>query len=239
MISIKKNESPKLPICEMVCDKPLHPKLDNFELTKFMNSHETNLLIGKPRSGKTSLLYSLFKSPQLFKKVFHNVYLFQPSNSRASMKDNYFDALPDDQKFQELTFENLSTVMNQIKNEDPDYNNCIIFDDMTAYLKNPSTLNLLRELIFNRRHYRCSIFFLVQTWKSIHPDIRKLFSNVFVFKVSKQELKTIFEEIVEGKDDYISDISQLVYSEPYKFLFINTGSQRLFDGFDEILFSDD
>ncbi len=104
-ITIKQNIKPNLSHCEMICDKGLHPKLNEFELTKFMNSHETNLLIGRPGSGKTSLLYSLFKSRSLFNKVFHNIYLFQPSHSRASMKDNLFDKIPDNQKFNELTFD--------------------------------------------------------------------------------------------------------------------------------------
>ena len=29
MISIKTNKKPILPSCEMLCDKKLHPKLDN------------------------------------------------------------------------------------------------------------------------------------------------------------------------------------------------------------------
>lgn len=239
MISIKENESPPLTKCEMICDTGLHNKLNEYELTRFMNSHETNLFIGRPASGKTSLLYSFFKSPKLFRKVYHNIYLFQPSHSRASMKDKLFDKIPEDQKFDELTFDNLNDVMNRIKGEDPKYNNCIIFDDMTAYLKNPETKKLLKELIFNRRHLRCSIFFLVQTWFSIEKDIRKLFSNVFVFRVSKNELQQIFSEIVESKEKYINEIAKMVYNEPYKYLFINVNTQRLFDGWNELIFNED
>ncbi len=155
------------------------------------------------------------------------------------MKDNLFDKIPDDQKFDELTFENLETVLNTIKNEDNKYNNCIIFDDMTAYLKNPDTLKLLKEMIFNRRHLRLSIFFLVQTWYSVNKDIRKLFSNIFIFRVNKNELKTIFEETVESKEKYINEISKIVFDEPYNYLMININSQRLFKNFDELIFNDE
>lgn len=235
MIKIIKNDCPNLKVCKMLCDDGLNPKLNNYELTKFMNSHETNLFIGRPRSGKTSLLYSIFKSPKLFNKVFHNIFLFQPSNSRASMEDKLFDKIPDNQKYDELTFDNLSEVMQTIETEDKKYNNCIIFDDMTAYLKNAETLQLLKELIFNRRHLRCSIFFLVQTWLSIPKDIRKMFSNVFIFKVSKEEMKTITKEIIESKEKYMDDICQIVFNEKYKFLFCNVESQRLFDCWNEII----
>ena len=234
-LRIKKNDSPALKTLEMLCDGGLADKLNNYDLTTFMNTHSTNLFIGRPGSGKTSLLYSFFKSKELFAKVYHNIFLFQPSASRSSMKDKLFDKLPDENKYEELSFENLNDVMTRIKDEDKEYNNCIIFDDMGAYLKNKETKQLLKELIYNRRHLRTSIFFLVQTYLSIEKDIRKLFSNIFLFKVSKKELETIFEEVVEREKDNILPISRLVYDKPYEYLFINTDTGRLFKKFDEIL----
>jgi hypothetical protein len=76
---IIQNKKPDLPHCVMKCDKPLAEHLDKYEITKFMNSHSINLLIGKPGSGKTSLLYSLFKAKgkkKIFKKVFNNLYFY-------------------------------------------------------------------------------------------------------------------------------------------------------------------
>ena len=238
-ITLKKNDSPDLATCQMICDGGLHPKLDNYELTKFLNSHETNLMIGRPDSCMTSLLYCFFKSPKIYRKVFHNIYLFQPSHSRASMKDNIFEKIPEEQTHEELNYENLNTVMETIKAEDKKYNNCIIFDDCTASLKNQDVKKLLKELIFNRRHLRTTIIFLVQTWYSIEKDIRKLFSNIFCFRVAKQELSAICDEVVESKAKYMNDISKMVFDKPYKYLFINVNSQRLFDGFDELIFEEE
>ena len=241
MITIQKNKKPKLKACEMICDKELNSKLNKYELTKFLNAHTTNLLIGKPRSGKTSLLYSLFQSSRCLKKCFHNIYLFQPSHSRGSMKDKLFDKLPDDQKYEELDYESLDEVMDRIKMSDPDHNNCIIFDDMTVYLKDYHVEKLLKELVFNRRHLRTSIFFLCQTYISVPKDLRKLFSNLFIFRVNKNELKLIFEEQIEDKTkvNLISEITKLVFDRPFQFLFINTDTQRFFKNFDELLFKDD
>ena len=241
MITIQKNKKPKLKACEMICDKELNAKLNKYELTKFLNAHTTNLLIGKPRSGKTSLLYSLFQTSKCLKKCFHNIYLFQPSHSRGSMKDKLFDKLPDDQKYEELDYESLDEVMDRIKMSDPEHNNCIIFDDMTAYLKDYHVEKLLKELVFNRRHLRTSIFFLCQTYISVPKDLRKLFSNLFIFRVNKNELKLIFEEQIEDKTkvNLISEITKLVFDRPFQFLFINTDTQRFFKNFDELLFKDD
>ena len=231
-------KKPKIVPPEMVCDKPLAKKLDNFELTSYLNSHSTNLLLGKPKSGKSSLMWSFLKSPKILNKVFNNVYLFQPSHSRASIKNDIFKKHPKDKKFDELTFDNFMEVIERIKATDKKENNCIIFDDMSAYLKNKQTLQLFKELIFNRRHLRCSIYFLNQTFFSVPKELRRLFSNMFIFKCSKNELDNVFTEVVE--DDNIKkllpSIMRVVYDKPYQFLFINLDNQKFYKGFDRIKF---
>jgi hypothetical protein len=152
------------------------------------------------------------------------------------MKDNIFMKLPDDQKFEELTFENLEYVKNNL---DSDENTCLIFDDMGAYLKNNETKQLLKELIMNRRHLHLSIFFLVQTYLSIERDVRKLFSNVFIFRCSKKEMELIADELIEQKKEHLNEIVKIVFNKPYQYLFINTDSQRIFNGFDELIIDDD
>jgi hypothetical protein len=231
MLSIKENKKPHLKVCEMICDKGLDPKLNNYDLTSFLNNHSTTLFIGKPSSGKTSLLYSFFKSREIFKNTFDKIFLFQPEQSRASMKDKLFDKIPDEQKYNELNLENLNDVEDNLS----EYNNVILMDDMASSLKNADIKKKLKELVFNRRHKHLSIIFLVQTYLSIEKDIRKLFSNLFIFKSSKKEMETIFDELIELPKDYILPIMKVVYDKPYQYLFINTDTQRLFKNFDEIL----
>ena len=241
MIKIKKNISPDLPICKMVCDGDLSDDLNKYELTKFLNKHSMNLIIGRPGSGKSSLLWSLFKSTgknKILKGVYSSIYVFQPAQSQQSMKDNIFSVLPDDQKFNELTYDDLNYVSERIKaDSEQGFTSCIIFDDMGAYLKNKDTLKLFKELAFNRRHLKLSMFFLVQTWYSVLKDIRRLWSNIFVFKVSKDELKNIFDEVVEEKKEIASEISKTVYDKANNYLFINIDSGRLFKNFDELIIS--
>ena len=74
MISIKMNKTSVLPQCKFLCDGKLDKKLDKYELTSFLNCHSTTLFIGKLRSGKTSLLYLLFKCKKLFKQCFDNIF---------------------------------------------------------------------------------------------------------------------------------------------------------------------
>lgn len=239
-ITIKVNDKPELPICKMMCDAELHPKLNKYELTKFLNAHSTNLIVGLPGQGKTNLMYQLMKSKHLLNKVYDKIYLFQPAESRVSMKDKLFDQLPEDQKFNELSFENLSIVNDALcGGSDTDFceeNSCIIFDDMGSHLKDPEIKKLLKEMIMNRRHKHCSIFFLVQTYFSIEKDMRRLFSNLFIFRVNKSTMENIFEEVVEEHKKSVDDIIKIVYNKPYQYLFINVTSQRLFKGFDELIF---
>jgi hypothetical protein len=233
---IKKNDCPNLTKCVMNCDEGLHDKLNDYELTKFLNSHSTNLLIGRPRSGKTSLLYSFFKSNKILKRCFHTIYIFQPKQSRASMSDKLFDSLPEDQIYDELNYENLQNVLERIRlDADEGFNSAIIFDDQTAYLKNKETLKLFKELIFNRRHLHTSLYFCVQTWFSVPKDLRRLWSNIFIFKTTKEELNNIWEEVIEQRKELIDDVRKLVYDKPYQYLFVNVDTQRLFKNFDEII----
>ena len=44
MISIKKNRAPILPQCKFLCDSKLDQKLDDYELTKFLNCDVTQQL---------------------------------------------------------------------------------------------------------------------------------------------------------------------------------------------------
>ena len=109
---------------------------------------------------------------------------------------------------------------------------------MGAYLKNNETKKILKELIMNRRHLHLSIFFLVQTYMSVERDVRKLFSNCFIFRCSKKEMETIADELIEQKKEYLPEIIKLVYDKPFQYLFINTDTQRTFKDFDEIIIED-
>jgi GTPase SAR1 family protein len=199
-----------------------------------------NLFLGPPRSGKTSLLYSFFKSSKILKNCFHAIYVFQPKVSRASMQDKIFDSLPDDQLYDELSYENLQEVMERIKlDADEGFNSAILIDDQSAYLKNKDTMKLFKELVWNRRHLHVSCFFCVQSWFSVPKELRRVWTNVFIFKVNKQQLSDIWEEIVEQPKELIDKIRKLVFDKPHQYLFINVENQRMFKNFDEIVFDTD
>lgn len=230
MITVKKNQAPKLPVCKMMCDGGLHEKLNDYELTKHINTHQVTVVVGSPGSGKTSMLYSLFKSKAMLKKVYDKIFVFMPSASQASMKDNIFGQLPESQRFEEITEETLDMAQSQFEGT-----NAIIIDDMTVYLKDKDVQKRLREWAFNRRHMGLSIFILTQSWNAVPLSIRKVFNNAFIFKVGKKEMELVFKEMIESHEDKVGQIMKLVYDAPHRFLFVNFSSQRFFKNWDELL----
>ena len=240
-MNIVKLAKPKITPPLITCDTDLHPKLNKYELTSYLNRHSTNLLIGSPGSGKSSLMWAMLKDKKLLNRVYHNIFLFQPSHSRSSIKNDIFKKHDKDKMFDELTYDNLDEVIKRIKGTPAEENNVIIFDDMASYLKNKETLKLFKELIFNRRHLHTSIYFLNQTFYSVPKELRRLFSNMFIFKVSKDEMKNIFDENVENEfvKNLMPEISKVVYSKPFSYLFINTDNQKFYKQFDRIDFNED
>lgn len=247
-ITIKESKKPEFKVSKMACDTKLDNTgmLDKYEITKFLNGNSTNLIIGRPQSGKTALTHSFFKNARdhngepfrIFKKRFENIFYFCPVQSMLSVKNNLFDKLPAEKIFHELTPENLEMVVNYIKAEPKEHKNCIIIDDMAAYLKDNE--RILKELFMNKRHYGLTILCISQTWFSVPKEIRRLFDNLWTFKISKNENTNIYNEVVESKEKYADEISKIIFNEPYKFMFININSQRIFNGWDgELLFPDD
>lgn len=248
-IKLIKNKRPELPVCKMMCDVKINKTLDDYKLTTFLNRSQSTAIIGRPGSGKTSLLYALFKNknPALLRDAYHNIFLFQPKESGNSMSDNIFEKnLPPENLFYELTEDTLQSVFDRIKedNESEEYegvlHHAIIFDDQTAHLRdNPKIKSILNELLFNRRHLHVSLFFIVQTFKSIEPSIRKLIDNYFLYKTNKQALEQIASEVIEIQSKYVIPLSNLVYDAKFNFLFINVETKTLMKNWDTIVIEED
>ena len=78
-------------------------------------------------------------------------------------------------------------------------------------------------------------FILLQTWKSAPFEIRRLYDNIILFKVSANEMDTIMTEAMPQYKQYSQDIQKIVYNKPHQYLAINTGTGRIFKGYDELI----
>ena len=118
-------------------------------------------------------------------------------------------------------------------------NTLLILDDEGASLKDNTIQKVLKTIIYNRRHLKCKIVMLIQSYKPSPLDIRKLVTNIFMFKPSKMEFETLFHELFEQYKDLTIEIMKLVFTEPHKYLMLNVDSQKIYNGFDEIIINND
>jgi len=204
------------------------------------------LIIGKPRSGKTNLLLNLTtKAYKNFNRKFDRVYLWSPSVH--TMENDPFELLPDDQKYESLTLDNLSTVLGEVK--DTGDKVLFIFDDVIADMRGKGKAqleNLLHKVFFNRRHLAgkggsVSIIATSQTHNKIDPKLRKTASQLIFFEnKNKKELDSIFDEIILIPKKEFFDVLRYVYDRPYQFLYIDTtlpDDKMMFKNFNQLVIS--
>tara|TARA_R100001015_G_C4622102_1_gene179470 strand:+ start:253 stop:1035 length:783 start_codon:yes stop_codon:yes gene_type:complete len=201
------------------------------------------LIVGKPRSGKTNLLLNLTtKAHKNLNRKFDAVYLWSPSI--ATMESNPFELLPDEQKHEQLTLENLKSVLEQIKNSEDKI--LFIFDDVIADMRGKGRAeleNLLHKVFFNRRHLAgrggsVSILATSQTYNKIDPKLRRTASHLTFFEnKNKKELDTIFDEVILIPKKEFYDVLRYVYDKPFQFLYIDTtlrDDRMMFKNFNQL-----
>ena len=242
MISLKKNKGLNLKTPEFLCDGNLAEHLNKYDMLKNFNGYYFSGFIGRPGSGKTSLLVSMLtgrKKDKVFRKVFNNVVLVMPTTSRNSMKKNIFKAHVPERMFDELDYKTINTIHKQLlHSSEENESTLLILDDVGAMLKRPEIQETFRKIIYNRRHLKCAIIILLQSYMSIPKEIRKLFNNVVCFKPPKTEFINLFEELFETKKELAQEIMSFTYKDPHDWLLLNVPSQRLFKSFDEIIVHD-
>ena len=186
------------------------------------------LIVGKPRSGKTNLLLNLTtKSHKNFNRKFDRVFLFSPSLN--TMENDPFELLPDDQKYEVATEENIQNVLEIIKNSGEKV--LLILDDCISDIrgKGKSEIEtLLHRIFFNRRHLagkggNLSIIATSQTYNKIDPKLRKTCSHLIIFEnKNKKELDSIFEEAILIPKKEFFDVLRYIYDRKYRFMYIDT-----------------
>ena len=236
MLKLKTNKKPMLNIPSFNVDGKLKNNLDNIEIFKLMNKSHFALFLGKAGSGKSSLVISFLNSKDAFKKCFHNIFLFCPSNSRSSIKDDFWENnLETEQIYDDLNIDNLIDAYSKIEiDSDNNFKSLIILDDVQKNLKGDCE-KLLLHIINNRRHNRICIWICCQNYKTIPLQVRLALTDLFIFKVGKGELENIYEELTEIDKNKFNIITNNAYKVDHSFLYLNCLSQRLFNNWDEIV----
>tara|TARA_R110000824_G_scaffold340739_3_gene527233 strand:+ start:5258 stop:6016 length:759 start_codon:yes stop_codon:yes gene_type:complete len=183
------------------------------------------LINGRPGSGKTSLILNLIaKRGKLYNKKFDRVFVFSPS--LITMSNNPFEDLPDNQLHTDLTEENLTMALEDIK--DSGEKILFILDDVVNDMKKSAVIQtLLSKMLMNRRHLAGSggsVSFIIttQVYNKVPAPIRKTASHIIIYHTkNKKELDTIYDEliIVPIKDFY--DILKFCFDKKHNFIYID------------------
>jgi hypothetical protein len=94
----------------------------------------------------------------------------------------------------------------------------------------------LKNIVANQRHLKVVNFILLQNYFALDKSLRELCNNIILFKLNKTQTEKIFIENVESAKEKFEYIRDCVFDKPYEWMFINVPTQRIFKGFDEILY---
>ena len=239
VLKFKRHQKVDLKIPQFHVDYELHPRLNDIALMKNMNTHFATAMIGAAGSGKTSLMLAMLSTKSLYKRIFDKIYLFIPPNSLASIKNNELSTLPEDQIYSELNIDNLIDCFEKVeKNSKDDKNSLVIFDDVQQFLKGGCE-SLIVHMINNRRHNRLSVIILAQSYKKVPKMARQAFTDLFLFRLSKEDYAQIFGEVVHISklqwESLLNSFSTVQKDLPNSFLYISIKNQEYFINWDECI----
>lgn len=234
-------EKPNLKKVKMNCDNIIDDRLTKYPMVEDLWSKTSfNVVVGTMGSGKTSLVTNLIK--KVFKRCFHNIYVFIPENSRSSIENDIFGKhIPEEDLYSTLTQEGLYDVYEKLQDNSAEGEfSFLLIDDFQAALKDPMILLVLQKIITKMRHLRCSIFLLNQNFQALHKSLRELITNLIVFNVGKSQLNKIFEEVVQMDKNKYQDLIDLAFQKKNDWLAINVnGSRNIYRMFDKIIYEDE
>lgn len=191
-------------------------------------------LIGGPGSGKSSLLLSLFRDRNYYKKKFNNIFLITPENSFTSVVNHPF--ANHQHVYHELShdvLENIYENLMQIKSDNirDEYEvetSCLIIDDYASDLKDKELITILKRFCTKSRHLSCAIIFTLQAYNMFPLVLRKMLTNITMFKPkNKIELESIRKELINMNEESTMELMDYVFDAEYNHLDIDTTTNKL------------
>jgi hypothetical protein len=235
-VYIQELKKPNLPTTKMNCDDCIDAKLTTYPMIQDAFSKTSfNVCLGSMGSGKTSLIVSLIRG--VFKKCFHSIYVIMPPNSRASLENDIFSKLPEDQVYDDLTENVLNDIYEKAKKDSSEgYYTLLIIDDFQNMFKQTNIEKLLQKLILKMRHIRTTTFLLQQNVKSLPRNLRMLVSNYITFDLGKSQMMDLFEESIQLDKNKFQEIMNLGFKQKYDWLLINLRNKNIYAKFDKIIY---
>ena len=196
------------------------------------------ILTGSGGSGKTNLLLNLFKSKDLYKKKFNNLYYFCPESSFLSLSNHPFKK--HDKIYHELTTSNLEEVYNELNEIKQDENieySCVIIDDFADVLKDKNIIKQLNKMLIKARHLCCGYIFTLQTYYYFPKQLRKQITYISIFKPKNlEEWNSLARELFNINTDDALTIYNYCFNEPFIHLDVDTVKNIYYKNFNLLEF---
>ena len=231
MFSVTKtNNPPNLKRIDMNCDEPITKK----NIEPLPNTCFSMLIVGPPGSSKSSTSTALLVKGGPYYKAFDRLYIIQPSNSRASYKEDPWKR--HNRVYDELTVDNLRKIIDEVKaTAGQDKHSLIFIDDMAYQFKQKHIEEMLRQIFFNRRHLHLSIILVSQTLRSIPDKLRKSASHLLSFEpANRVEAKIIAEEFIFLDPQIASMLFQQVFQKRFDHLLVDTAKRIVYGNWNQI-----
>tara|TARA_R110002126_G_scaffold66903_3_gene169834 strand:- start:6 stop:536 length:531 start_codon:yes stop_codon:yes gene_type:complete len=163
-----------------------------------------------------------------------------------TMEGDPYEMIPEDQKFDEATLENIQGALDDIKDTGKKY--LWIFDDVIADIRGKGKgeiENLLQKIFFNRRHLAgaggsLSIIATSQTYNKIDPKLRKTASQLVQYKPQKKEVENIYDDMIMIPKQEFMDVLRYIYDKKHNFMYIDTTlpeTKQIHKNFNQLIIS--
>lgn len=183
-------------------------------------------IIGKPGSGKSTLIKSLLTT--VLRAKYSYVLVLSPSN------EEYESFVPETQRTSDFDITWITKMINLINlssAKTKQTNILIIIDDNVAKVKEVERKAATSKLFFNRRHMlwngTISLILVSQKYTMVPARYRSCFTHLAIYTTSPFDVKKIFDESIfkYSKAEWTDKVAHL-YDTPYNYLFINLETQN-------------
>ncbi len=210
----------------------------------FAKNHFLYLVIGKKRSGKSTLALHLLDTPEKvggFKKKFDKIYLISPTAQHDPKMSDLVDELqPEGQFYGDFNDTIQRQLMTQIAQENAKYkgkkkqpHHLVIYDDVMALLPcNRQKHQAFNLFMTNQRHFKCSAMILAQRLSGLNALVRSQADVVSYFRQDNPKEDKIFEETFGVPKSCILKCTK----EPHSFLTVDFlhDVPKIYKKFDQI-----
>lgn len=212
----------------------------------FAKDHFLYLVVGKKRSGKTTLALNLLETPESIgglKKKFNKIWLISPTARNDEKLKDLVEELDAGGQFYEM-FDNevQKEIMDKIKaynaewkkkNKKGNPHHLVIYDDCLAFLPhNRKKGQFFNSFMTNQRHLKSSSMILAQRLNELNPLIRSQVDVISFFRQDNPKEDKIFTETYGVAPNILLACTQ----EPHSFITANFlhDTPKIYKKFDEI-----